>query len=325
MEPIEIIVFLLLVIAVAGMVIAPFSPRIAMTDSRKRAFFTYLGATIVLLLVVGIFFITDLRSGRLAFENENWDRATEILSQIPPGHEDYDSAQALLSRIGPAREAAARGFSMTDLNYGLLVFKKGLRDEATETLSQIPPGHEDYDSAQALLSMTDLNYGRLVLENDNWDRAMEILSQIPPGHEDYDSAQALLSRTQLAREAAAVRDSIEQVRRQALAAQRERENAIREQQQAQEAIEENAWELELAAHVMCQTFVKRRLKSPSTADFPGGVAGTITERGTIVVTSHVDSQNSFGAMIRTNYVCEVRPQDPKGKNWTLVDLRVREN
>jgi hypothetical protein len=67
---------------------------------------------------------------------------------------------------------------------------------------------------------------------------------------------------------------------------------------------------------VCETFVERQLKAPSTADFTGasasGAAGHYTVRG------QVDSENSFGAMIRNSYVCEVRSAG--GDNWNLINL-----
>ena len=63
----------------------------------------------------------------------------------------------------------------------------------------------------------------------------------------------------------------------------------------------------LAYNIM-KEFVKRELVSPTTAKFPGMVFGEA--RGHIKrlpdhkyrIVSYVDSQNSFGAMIRTNFV-----------------------
>jgi hypothetical protein len=61
---------------------------------------------------------------------------------------------------------------------------------------------------------------------------------------------------------------------------------------------------------MCQGFVKDRLMTPSTAKFPSVYsADTKTDKlslGHYRVRSYVDAQNSFGAQIRTPYVCEVR-------------------
>lgn len=79
---------------------------------------------------------------------------------------------------------------------------------------------------------------------------------------------------------------------------------------------------------VCQTFVKRQLKAPSTAAFPSTreadpFAHTTYQgegTGTYVVRSWVDSQNGFGAQVRSEYVCKVKKA--AGTNWTLIDLAV---
>ena len=65
----------------------------------------------------------------------------------------------------------------------------------------------------------------------------------------------------------------------------------------------------------CHDWVKDRLKSPSSAKFSGD---TIKRTGnTYVVTGAVDSQNSFGAMIRNRYQCEAIHE---GESSSLVAL-----
>lgn len=62
------------------------------------------------------------------------------------------------------------------------------------------------------------------------------------------------------------------------------------------------------AALNAQLLVKRKLKSPSTADFPPTSTAKVekSENGTWIVTSYVDSQNGFGAMIRNDWVAEIR-------------------
>lgn len=82
------------------------------------------------------------------------------------------------------------------------------------------------------------------------------------------------------------------------------------------------------AFVQCKTFVKERLKAPSTADFP------ILDRESInmgdhtyVIRSYVDSQNSFGAMIRNKTFCKVKwngTEDADIRNWKLIELEMSE-
>jgi hypothetical protein len=67
----------------------------------------------------------------------------------------------------------------------------------------------------------------------------------------------------------------------------------------------------------CKDFVKDRLKSPSSADFSAtSSAGT----GTVTVTGVVDSDNSFGASLRSTYTCTVVDQGSAG--WHLQNLEV---
>ena len=77
------------------------------------------------------------------------------------------------------------------------------------------------------------------------------------------------------------------------------------------------------AAFLCQDFVKARLKAPSAAQFPTPYsAGTTVVKvapGHYRVTSYVDAQNSFGAPIRTPFVCEVK-KVPGGDQWQLHNL-----
>ncbi len=63
------------------------------------------------------------------------------------------------------------------------------------------------------------------------------------------------------------------------------------------------------AYNCAEDFVERRLKSPSTAKFPKTMerSNHITDLGggKFEINSWVDSQNSFGATIRTNFSCTV--------------------
>jgi hypothetical protein len=78
------------------------------------------------------------------------------------------------------------------------------------------------------------------------------------------------------------------------------------------------------AGIQCEEFVKNRLKAPSTADFPFLDRTVIPEgANTYIVRSYVDAQNGFGAMIRSDFRCEIRyngGEDADITNWTLVSL-----
>lgn len=73
-----------------------------------------------------------------------------------------------------------------------------------------------------------------------------------------------------------------------------------------------------AAYSRCKDFVRARLRSPSTADFPF-LDHTATQHGadTFAVRSYVDAQNAFGGTVRSQYVCRVVR---RGEDWSLVDV-----
>lgn len=67
------------------------------------------------------------------------------------------------------------------------------------------------------------------------------------------------------------------------------------------------------AYVCAQNKVKDSLKSPSTADFPWESYTDVTKelrKNEFQIKSYVDSQNSFGAEVRTHYDCNVIVTDP---------------
>ena len=68
-----------------------------------------------------------------------------------------------------------------------------------------------------------------------------------------------------------------------------------------------------------QLFVEKQLKSPSTADFPFGGHRHVTKLGgnRYRVDSYVDSQNSFGAQIRTEFEGVIKSVDG---GWELEYL-----
>jgi hypothetical protein len=73
-----------------------------------------------------------------------------------------------------------------------------------------------------------------------------------------------------------------------------------------------------AATLACQEQVRARLKSPATAQFPPFPEVRGNEQGLAMVISHVDSQNSFGALLRTQWICEVDVSDPDRPNVKRV-------
>lgn len=77
---------------------------------------------------------------------------------------------------------------------------------------------------------------------------------------------------------------------------------------------------EIDAYVVCQMFIKDRLKAPSTADFPAATYADITQSGNLwTVDAWVDAENAFGARIRADFHCQVSYSNVK-EEWTLVEL-----
>ncbi len=90
----------------------------------------------------------------------------------------------------------------------------------------------------------------------------------------------------------------------------------------------NAWKSEdnkSMAYIMMEDFVKRDLKSPSTAEFPGvfdGKLDHVTALGnqSYRIVSYVDAQNSFGAMLRIKFVGEIK--QISDDEWQLISLNL---
>ena len=74
------------------------------------------------------------------------------------------------------------------------------------------------------------------------------------------------------------------------------------------------------AMVVCEDQVKKYLKAPATAEFSGITETKIVAQGNrnYAVIGWVDSQNSFGAKLRTKYVCEAT--DEGSGNWSFKPL-----
>jgi fucose permease len=77
------------------------------------------------------------------------------------------------------------------------------------------------------------------------------------------------------------------------------------------------------AFVMSQSFVEQRLIAPTTAKFPYiGDAYEVTKLDSVtwLVDSYVDSQNGFGAFIRTRYVAKLMYMG--NDRWKLLNIKV---
>lgn len=80
-------------------------------------------------------------------------------------------------------------------------------------------------------------------------------------------------------------------------------------------------ENETMAYVMCQDFVRKKLKAPKTAEFIRDDRQiAYLGKKVFLVSGYVDAQNSFGAQLRNQYACKLRSD---GKDmWYLLDLGI---
>lgn len=81
------------------------------------------------------------------------------------------------------------------------------------------------------------------------------------------------------------------------------------------------------AGLMAKDYVLASLKAPSTAEFDYTHKFMISEveKGLYEVASYVDSQNSFGAKIRSNWYVKIRYISGDAymkKNWRLEDIKI---
>lgn len=102
----------------------------------------------------------------------------------------------------------------------------------------------------------------------------------------------------------------------------ETHKSIREANEEIQSIEQSCAD-ETAAFVWSQDFIREKLKSPSTAKFPSsyetGVSIKYMGNCTHKVFAYVDSQNGFGATIRTKYYALM--QNKKGTSeWSPLEI-----
>ena len=85
---------------------------------------------------------------------------------------------------------------------------------------------------------------------------------------------------------------------------------------------DNAPETSWTAYDYAQEIVKNNLKSPASAVFPDYQESFVNELGKYEwrVETYVDAQNSFGAMLRTNFTIVVK-HDRKNQKWSYSDFR----
>ena len=111
-------------------------------------------------------------------------------------------------------------------------------------------------------------------------------------------------------------DSVARARAEADSAEAREERA----EALADSLEEAAGD-EAGAVTACRQFVEARLVSPASADFPWGFeadnVGPVWE-----YLSYVDSENRFGAKLRTNFRCLVE-HTGRGE-YRLIDLQMAE-
>lgn len=82
------------------------------------------------------------------------------------------------------------------------------------------------------------------------------------------------------------------------------------------------------AWTIARELVKERLKSPSTADFPWEPVGYKMESDSVILLQgFVDSQNSFGAEIRTKFIIKLKYYGgdwADSRRWQQLDFVVLE-
>lgn len=154
-------------------------------------------------------------------------------------------------------------------------------------------------------------------------RRLEALKVSDPAQYEVEMAQIRENAERKEKEAAALEVARKETeKKERLAEQRANAVAAAERKKkAERTAELNRCSDDFAAYVMAKAFVTDKLKAPSTADFARSTDSKINSLGCGKwrVTSYVDAQNAFGAMLRSHYVAEL--QFDGAKNWQLVSLQ----
>ena len=102
--------------------------------------------------------------------------------------------------------------------------------------------------------------------------------------------------------------------------------SIKETPESRASLNCNGSSGEIAAFVASQSFVKPRLKAPSTSVFPyitsDGVTVSPTGSCKYAVLGYVDAQNGFGAQIRTRYVVETEFHAVENR-WIMLSIHMK--
>ncbi len=77
----------------------------------------------------------------------------------------------------------------------------------------------------------------------------------------------------------------------------------------------------LEAYIMSQEFIEKELKAPATAEFPSYHKISVVQTDNrYKVKAYVDSENSFGAKIRTNYYITLERNSDE--SWTKISCEI---
>lgn len=147
----------------------------------------------------------------------------------------------------------------------------------------------------------------ITIDAKNGDKEKSVSLTVNRTFTDEEKAQ----RAQLAEEQAKKAQELKDARE-----KQAKENAILQAKQAEIDAKNKAEAAEkkdgIVASVCAKTYIEESLKAPSTAKFPWS-GGNVVPLGKnkYTVENYVDAQNSFGAMIRTNYTCTVTVVSPE--------------
>lgn len=80
--------------------------------------------------------------------------------------------------------------------------------------------------------------------------------------------------------------------------------------------------LRFQAEIMAESAVNAKIKSPASAKYSNENTWYFPD-STVVVRGNVDSQNSFGAMLRSHYFVRMKWNNDfkKDDNWALIDIQ----
>lgn len=92
------------------------------------------------------------------------------------------------------------------------------------------------------------------------------------------------------------------------------------QKQSPEQLRRTVCDNPVGAYRFTKNFVKLTLKAPATAEFPAYSSTIVRSAGQCryVINSYVDSQNGFGAVLRTSYSMDVQ-YDMDSDKWTILE------